>query len=238
MRSFDQYPVSLLKKLSSAAMASQGDFAAMAAALTPGIAMTPAPAPSTTQGGRATGITPNAKRPLDRATFAVAAGGARLMSQEDLSAGFQNLASKQQTDEAAGRNTAECVHYNSELLNALITRVNAIEATTGLIGKKVEDQDAVMQSLTDDTRGALKALESRVIERDTTLRAELDAMAAKLEQQQSNAARTRRRRELDDTSDLDERARANCRRRGASGRRRRERRPIELGGTTGLMLLV
>ena len=67
-----------------------------------------------------TGQTPNAKRPLDRTTIAVSTTGSRLMTQEDLSAGFHNLAGLQERGSKWAMSIGECVHYNSQLLNAVV----------------------------------------------------------------------------------------------------------------------
>ena len=103
------------------------------------------------------------------------------MSQEDLSAGFNNLMVVQQREEQFLKNVAECVHYNSELLNALVTRVNAAEANATLANKKAEDQDSQITKLTDDVRKALEYIETVDAEKDNTLRKELNAMAITVE---------------------------------------------------------
>ena len=110
-----------------------------------------------------TGSTPNAKRPLDRAAYiAMDQGAARVMTAEDLSQGFVNLVRLQARDEGFTKNVAECVHYNSELLDAVIGRVNAIEAATKLTQSVVEDQGmkmglcrAEVDAITEDTKVGL-----------------------------------------------------------------------------------
>ena len=156
----------------------QGDFAAMAAAMgqTPGASQAmPTPAASPTQDAPPTGLTPNAKRPMNRDSVQVANTGSRLMSQEDLSAGFYNLASLQTRDEAFTKNVASCVDYNGKLLNELVTRVNTLEASRNLNTTKVDE-------LTVDVRSALETVEKGDLERDKNLRAELSAMATRLEE--------------------------------------------------------
>ena len=136
--------------------------------------MSPGPIPSPVGGVAPTGTTPTAKRPMDKTSIDVVQGGSRLMTQEDLSAGFYNLMGLQQRDEKFTKNLADCTGYNAELLNALITRVNALEASAGL-------QQQTTEALTSDVRKALAQLEELDQQKDTTLRAELSAMAVKLE---------------------------------------------------------
>ena len=146
----------------------QGPFEGMAAMMSPG----PSQSPTV---GAPNATTPNAKRPVDKMSIDVAQGGSRVMTQEDLSAGFHNLMGLQQRDEKFTKNIAECTHYNAELLNALITRVNAVEASVGL-------QQAATEALTSDVHKALQMLESEDGKKDSTLRAELSAMAVRLEE--------------------------------------------------------
>ena len=74
------------------------------------------------------------------------------MSQEDLSAGFANPLSLQQRDETFTKSVAECTHYNAQLLNALVTRVNTLEASAVA-------QTSTTEQLTADVRKALGMLE-------------------------------------------------------------------------------
>ena len=69
---------------------------------------------------------------MDRASVDVALTGTRTMSAEDLSAGFLNLQRLQARDETFQPNVAGAVQYNADLLNLLVTRVNALEAATVL----------------------------------------------------------------------------------------------------------
>ena len=106
-----------------------GPFGGMASIMSPA-ASPPQPAtPITGVGGLApSGSTPNAKRPVNRAAADVVLGGARTMSIEDLSAGFVNLEKVVTRDETFAANVAGAVQYNADLLNLLVTRVNALEA--------------------------------------------------------------------------------------------------------------
>ena len=155
----------------------QGDLADMVNAMgrTPGASFgMPTPAASPTQDAPPTGLTPNAKRPMNRDSIQVANTGNRLMTQEDLSAGFYNLTALQARDENFTKNVANCVDYNGKLLNELVTRVNTLEASRNLDTAKVEE-------LTADVRTALKTVESGDLEHDQKLRTELDEMAKRLE---------------------------------------------------------
>ena len=109
----------------------QGWQQGMAAAIseTQSVAATPG---GTQQPQVPTGSTPNAKRPLDRASIQVAQTGSRVMSQEDLSAGLYHLQRLQQRDEQHLASTADAVHHNSPLLNAVVGRLNSLEAVTKL----------------------------------------------------------------------------------------------------------
>ena len=138
----------------------QGPFEGMAAMMSPG----PQPSPGA-PGVGPNGTTPNAKRPMDRATIDVAQGGSRLMSQEDLSAGFYNLLQLQQRDETFTKSVAECTHYNAQLLNALVTRVNTLEASAVA-------QTSTTEQLTADVRKALGMLEDSDKGKDQALRKE------------------------------------------------------------------
>ena len=80
-----------------------GEFAAVVAAMgtTPGSTRQPSPAlalPSPTAGAVPSGPTPNAKRPITVDAIQIAQGGSRVLSQEYLSAGFDNLTKLQQRD--------------------------------------------------------------------------------------------------------------------------------------------
>ena len=121
------------------------------------------------------GFTPNAKRPMDPSTIHVAAGGATAMSVEDLSQGFANMGVTQHKTEQFALNIANCVHYNGELLNALVTRVNRIEASTKLYDQKTAQADEKVEALTRDVRHAIGTVDDGDKQRDGILRAELSA---------------------------------------------------------------
>ena len=113
-----------------------GPFGGMAHLISPAASPPQAVTPirSNAEAGPApSGSTPNAKRPMDRASVDVALTGTRTMSAEDLSAGFLNLQRLQARDETFQSNVAGAVQYNADLLNLLVTRVNALEASTVLL---------------------------------------------------------------------------------------------------------
>ena len=114
-----------------------------------------------------TGSTPNAKRPTDRVSIDVALTGSRIMTNEDLSAGFTNLQRLQSRDEGFRTSVSQAVHWNADLLNKLVTRVNTLEASSKLV--------------TDETKQAFDAVNEQVVKRDGQLREELNQMAVKLE---------------------------------------------------------
>ena len=175
----------------------QGDFAAAAAAMTPGGPPASSPVQATNV---PSGFIPNAKRPMDPSTIHVAAGGATAMSVEDLSQGFANMGVTQQKTEQFALNIANCVHYHGELLNALVTCVNKIEAravqlqaqqrqqrvqlsdrlhsrraSTKLYDKKTAQADEKVEALTRDVRHAIGTVDDGDKQRDGILRAELSA---------------------------------------------------------------
>ena len=79
------------------------------------LAMSPLPTSSPGGGGQVpSGMSPNAKRPLDRESVRVANTGVRGMSSEDLSAGFLALSDKFEK-------VAHAVQFNADLLNSVIT---------------------------------------------------------------------------------------------------------------------
>ena len=141
----------------------------------------PSPAPSPSQavppGQQPSGLSPIAKRPLDRSAHVAMEtnGPQRVMSIEDITQGFYNIIGKQEVTEKWVYDVAGVVRENAELLNAVINRVNVAESNTALIQKQVND-------LTADTRGMLEKVDDKHVARDTTLRNELDQMATRLEQ--------------------------------------------------------
>ena len=56
----------------------------------------------------------------------------RVMSLEELTQGFYQMASRQDADGQFTQGAAECVHGNADLLNQTIERVNAVEAAMKL----------------------------------------------------------------------------------------------------------
>ena len=94
----------------------QGDFAAAAAAMTPG----PAGSPLVAIGDKPSGLTPSAKRPVEPSTIQVAAGATTVMSTADLSQAFTNVNTQQMKGEKWMVDIAKVVGYNGELLNACL----------------------------------------------------------------------------------------------------------------------
>ena len=98
------------------------------------------------------------------------------MSVEDLSQGFANMGVTQQKTEQFALNIANCVHYHGELLNALVIRVNRIEASTKLYDQKIAQADEKVEALTCDVRHAIGTVDDGDKQRDGILRAELGAI--------------------------------------------------------------
>ena len=165
------------------AQPTSGVFSGMAAAMAAASQQaSPAASPSTAQTplgqssqGAPTGGTPNAKRPMDRTSIDVALTGSRTMTNDDLSAGFTNLHGLQTRDEGFACSMSHAVHWNADLLNKLVTRVNTLEASAALV--------------TTETKQALDAVNELTVGRDQQLREELNAMAEKLKTGRLCAAR-------------------------------------------------
>ena len=120
-----------------------------------------------------TGSTPNAKRPLDPSTIPVATGADRVLGQADLSAGFANLVALQERDFKALMSTADAAHYNAQLLNAVVGRLNTPEASAALtattVGTLTEDAKVTIKQLADHEEKADRALWEEMIKADRTL---------------------------------------------------------------------
>ena len=118
----------------------QGDYAALAAAMaTPGGA---APGVVAMIGDTVhSGQTPNAKRPVNKDTIAVAGGGSRPMSMDDLIGGFHNIANLQQRDDKYVDDISKVVAWNASLLNALVSRVNGMEANVGRAKDELDEPE-------------------------------------------------------------------------------------------------
>ena len=99
------------------------------------------------------------------------------MSMEDLTQGFMNMSNRQERDEKWFQSVAAAVTFNADLLNSIVTRVNNGEAVGALTVGKCDRLSAQVDQLSVDVVGALKTVDGQ---RDSKLRAELNAMAAEL----------------------------------------------------------
>ena len=97
----------------------------------------------------------------------------RTYSVEDLSAGMNTLHQNAERNRQWVTSVAESVHWNAELMNKLIERVNGIDTGMNMVATKVDELAVNMQT-------KLEEVHSKDIQRDNTLREELNAMAAKL----------------------------------------------------------
>ena len=120
------------------------------------------------------GQTPCAKRPVTQSTIAVAAGGHTPMNMDDLVAGFHNLANLRERDEKWSIDIARCVEWSATLLNALVSRVNVIDAT-------VSRQTESINTLNGGVKAALEQASVKSDGKEYLLRGELSAMAEQLE---------------------------------------------------------
>ena len=186
-------------------MAGSGPFGGMAEAMSAASqSASQAVTPGGTAGPRQDGTSPNAKRPLTKMAVDVANTGSRLMSQEDLSAAIVNMSGKMDQADKWTQSVAESVHFNAGLLNALVIRVNNIEAAMGLQTQQANDQVAKVDEVIADAKTQFAARESKIDvltgdvkkglelvhagdqDKDGRLRTELDAMAAKIEKSHSD----------------------------------------------------
>ena len=97
------------------------------------------------------------------------------MSQEDFSAGFDKLQNLQQRDEQHLASTAHAVHHHSRLFNAVVNRLNNLEAVVNLITDSVN-------SMGDEIKDAFNQVEKLGVDWDNKLRRDSDDMAARLEE--------------------------------------------------------
>ena len=88
------------------------------------------------------------------------------MTNADLSAGFTNLQRLQVRDESFQTSVFQAVHWNTDLLNKLVTRVNMLEASAALV--------------TSDVKVSLDVVNDLNIVRDGKLRVGLDSSADRL----------------------------------------------------------
>ena len=104
------------------------------------------------------------------------------MDQEELTGGFYNLVAERGRDQKWVHGIAVAVHDNAELLNAVVSRMNMIEAGSRLITEEVQKTTAKVEALSGDTRIGLDKVNDMTIERDGKLRNELDHMTRRLEE--------------------------------------------------------
>ena len=93
------------------------------------------------------------------------------MSLEDLTAGFVNFEKVMTRDETFASDLAGAVQYNADLLNLLVTRVNALEVSTVLSTEG-------LQKASDFTTEGLQKASDFTTELDKTLRAHIDEAIA------------------------------------------------------------
>ena len=127
--------------------------------ITPAATPAPSPAPSpgeatppatTTAGAQPSGATPNAKRPRGRAEDENAMAiqpPAPVMTLEELTSGFHALHAQVQKNAGHSDEMNDSVSYNSALLNALILRVNAAEASASLSNAKIQEVTSGIENL-------------------------------------------------------------------------------------------
>ena len=152
----------------------RGDFAAMAMAMgSPGSTPMIADKPNANS--------PQAKRPRDLDQFARASNAPGKLSMDELTTGFHGLSQLQVRDEGFASEIGKVTTWNAQLLNDLIVRVNAIEASTSLIGNEQQKQQMVTESLKIVVEQSLAHISEQDVSRDKQLRKELDEMTVKLE---------------------------------------------------------
>ena len=119
--------------------------------ITPTVTPVPSPVPGA---GAPDGRSPNAKRPQNRETIAMAVSETKVLSQEDLSAGLNTLNANSERDRKWTASIAESVHHNAQMLDAMVLRINNLEASNALVSDKFTDVEAKMSKLAVGTREA------------------------------------------------------------------------------------
>ena len=129
------------------------------------------------------GLTPPAKRPLDRASIQVANTGERPMSHEELTAGFYALRRKLCTagfyrEEIFVNGLRDCVVHHAELIDSVGKRSGELLVGYNLLGPKIEQ-------LETETKQHLLKLEGgaadRIAESDQKIRKQLDVVVEEID---------------------------------------------------------
>ena len=122
------------------------DFSSAAAM---GITPVPSPVPGA---GAPDGRSPNAKRPVNRETIAMAVSETRVLSQEDLSAGLHTLNTNAERDRKWTASVAESVHHNAAMLDAVVNRLNNLEAANTVVSTKLDEVNGAIRTLAGNTQ--------------------------------------------------------------------------------------
>ena len=117
--------------------------------ITPGATPAQTPVPG---GGPPDGKSPNSKRPLNRETIQMAVSDTRVLGNEDLSAAVHTLYSNSERDQKWTNSIAESVHWNAQLMDKVVERVNALEAALTASNVKLDDTTSKVEVLQNDLR--------------------------------------------------------------------------------------
>ena len=132
----------------------------------------------------ASGKTPNAKKPVEKESIVVPSDGGHPMSMEELIDGVKKLSGLQQRDNQYDIDVAKTVEWNAVLLNAVVSRVNALEFQIGTHKNLIDTQGSKLNNMDEWAVGVKQDLEwvkGADAQKDWVLRGELSTMAAKLE---------------------------------------------------------
>ena len=121
------------------------------------------------------GMTPPAKRPLDRASIHVANTGERPLSHEELTAGFYAISRRLDIEEAHANGLRECSLHHANLLDAIGRRSCEVLASANLINHKVEQMEQGMLKLEG-------AAAEKIAATDQRLRDQIDAVMQDIDQ--------------------------------------------------------
>ena len=115
------------------------------------------------------GLTPPAKRPADRASLQIAEIGERVMTTDELSAGFHQLLRRITREEAFTDLLRDAMIHNADLTDRLAERSAKNSVAINLMPTKFDQMEQ------DMTHGMLN-LQQSLLDSDTTLRNQLDSL--------------------------------------------------------------
>ena len=132
-----------------------------------------------------TGGTPQAKRPMTRESVQISETGQRLMSVEDLSAGFHNLHNRMEREGIFTQTMHAAVDHNAQLLDHLLQRIQTIEQVQGAHVLKMDLTDEFMAKHVKEVENVLEIVHAKDVAADTKLRNEMDSCTERIDKSYS-----------------------------------------------------